>query len=134
LRHAGALAEVPEASRRELARERAIGFLKAQNLAERRMADHGAVGIQATIATGGGSAESLDLYSVLDGTLPYASTDRNGIVADMVERKLGSRLEPELFSNMLFAAQLGADPHPEGDPRGDPGRLRDDAGRCLAPS
>jgi hypothetical protein len=73
------------------ARERAVDFLLRCDLPSRRTADGFPLGIQATLATGRGPLDALDV--------------------SRIEAKLGFPLEPELFSNMLFAACLGGDPN-----------------------
>jgi hypothetical protein len=101
-----------------IARERAIEWLVAQRLEERRSADGRCVGIQATLATGPEGDNPIELYAIVDGVLAddpgLADGDElwNDIAA-LVREKLGFPLEPELFSNMLFTAYLGSSDHPE---------------------
>lgn len=102
--------------------ERATQFLIEQRLPERRAADGRVVGIQATLAMAKG--DGLELYSLLDGMVGHADSDESKVFAGdpaadlwrdirgMVERKLGFPLEPELFSNMLFVAAVGASDEP----------------------
>jgi hypothetical protein len=113
-----------DSSRQLRARDLAIAFLRGQDLPGRRSADGHPVGIQATVATGGGLVDGMDLYAVMDAMVagPSASDDAFGDdpnreawreIISMVERKLGFPLEPELFSNMLFVAHLGGERHPD---------------------
>lgn len=107
--------------RLEIARERAIAFLVDQRFAEARTADGTRVGVQALLASGPGPDDGLDLQAMAPGMRLGAATahDEPGAIADdlravlaFVESKLGFPLEPELFSNMLVGAYLGADPDP----------------------
>jgi hypothetical protein len=106
------------------ARERAIAFLAAQRLQERRAADGRVVGIQSTISTSADGENAMDLYAVIDGMVgdpeqasqvfaadPLRETWQ--AIADQVQARLGFPLEPELFSNMLFVAYLGGMDDPE---------------------
>jgi hypothetical protein len=106
------------------ARERAIAFLVAQKLQERRAADGRNVGIQSAIATSADGENAMDLYAVVDGMVgdpqhahvvfaddPLRETWQ--AIADQIQARLGFPLEPELFSNMLFVAYLGDIDHPE---------------------
>jgi hypothetical protein len=106
------------------ARERAIAFLAAQRLEQRRSADGRNVGIQSTLSTSVDGKNAMDLYAVIDGLVcDPGRADRVfaddplreawQIIADQVQERLGFPLEPELFSNMLFVAYLGADEHPQ---------------------
>lgn len=98
-------------------RERAIAWLCAQGLEDRRAADGRNVGIQATLATGPDGDNPIELYAVVDGHLAEQQVagvdDPWADLAAAVREKLGFPLEPELFSNMLFAAHLGDSEHPE---------------------
>ncbi len=99
-----------------VARERAVTWLVEQQLDRRRAADGRCVGIQAALATGPEGEQPIDLYDLLDGHLA-ASDPRNEAdpwlaIVDQIRDKLGFPLEPELFSNMVFAAYLGDAEHP----------------------
>jgi hypothetical protein len=106
------------------ARERAIAFLIAQRLQDRRAADGRNVGIQSTISPSPDGENAMDLYTVIDGLVgdpeqasrvfagdPLRETWQ--AIADQIQERLGFPLEPELFSNMLFVAYLGWIDHPE---------------------
>ena len=106
------------------AREKAIAFLAAQRLHERRAADGRNVGIQSTISTSADGENAMDLYAVIDGLVgdpgqadrvfaddPLRETWQ--AIADQIQAQLGFPLEPELFSNMLFVAYLGGLDHPD---------------------
>lgn len=84
----------------ERAVERALSFLEAQRLPDRKTADGRAIGIQATILLGALSSEGIELGSIFDGS--------ESELARMLEARFGFALEPEHFSNMLFVATLGA--------------------------
>ena len=100
-----------------IARERAIEWLVAQRLEERRAADGRCVGIQATLATGPEGDNPIELYGIVDGAIADEATSHDDDVwrdiVDLVREKLGFPLEPELFSNMVFTAYLGDSEHPE---------------------
>ncbi len=96
--------------------ERAISWIWAQRLAERRATDGRNVGIQATLATDPNGDNPIELYAVMDGHLVEQDASAGDPwleLAAAVREKLGFPLEPELFSNMLFAAHLGGSAHPE---------------------
>lgn len=101
-----------------IARERAIEWLVAQRLEDRRAVDGRCVGIQATLATGADGDNPVELYGLVDGFVADGEevTPEHQLwsdIAELVREKLGFPLEPELFSNMLFAAYLGDSDHPE---------------------
>jgi hypothetical protein len=100
-----------------IARERAIEWLVAQRLEDRRSADGRCVGIQATLATGPDGDNPIELYSILDGVVADEESGEGDDVwreiGEAVREKLGFPLEPELFSNMMFTAYLGDSDHPE---------------------
>jgi hypothetical protein len=109
---------MPLQRRAIIARQRAIEFLVSQRIDERRSADGRSVGVQATLATGPDGDNPIELYSILDGlivdpqnvdivALDAAARELWTVIANTVRDKLGFPLEPELFSNMLVAAQLG---------------------------
>ena len=114
---------VPTAAMDE-ARERGIAFLVDQRLEARRAADGRNVGIQSTVSTTADGDNAMDLYAILDGlvgdpgqaNLVFAADPLREtwqLIADQVQTRLGFPLEPELFSNMLFAAYLGGIDHPQ---------------------
>jgi hypothetical protein len=104
------------------ARERAVAYLHALGLLERRAADGLHIGIQSTLATSAGGANAIDLGALSDDLLsdpmsgdviPFPATPVLALwraVAAGVERELGFRLEPELFSNMVFCAHAASVP------------------------
>lgn len=106
-------------SRYVRSRERALAFILSRGIRDKRTADGVAIGIQATIATGGGPLDGLELDTLLDAMVADDRSNASEVFADdpmrdswrailsMMEEKLGFPLEPELFSNMLFAAHLG---------------------------
>lgn len=103
------------------ARQRAIAFLIDGRYQEARTADGTRVGLQALLASGPGPDDGLDLQAMAPGMRLGEDTSADGpggmaedlrLVLAMVESKLGFPLEPELFSNMLAGAYLGADPDP----------------------
>ena len=63
-------------------------------------------GIQANLAAGPGPHEQLDLQQFF--AAPSGAQQAGHALAEWAEKKLGFPLEPELFSNMLFVATLGA--------------------------
>lgn len=63
-------------------------------------------GIQANLAAGPGPHEQLDLQKLFGA--PASPGTPVHPLAEWAEKKLGFPLEPELFSNMLFVATLGA--------------------------
>jgi hypothetical protein len=91
---------------RELARERATTFLERQ--LERIPSDGAGQwwGIQANLAAGPAPHEQLDLQRFF--AEPRSADGAVHPLAALAEKKLGFPLEPELFSNMLFVATLGA--------------------------
>ena len=86
--------------------ERATSFLEHQ-LARvpKDSTGHGS-GIQANLAAGPGPHEQLDLQQFFSA--PAGTQHAGQQLAEWAEKKLGFPLEPELFSNMLFVATLGA--------------------------
>jgi hypothetical protein len=86
---------------REAACERATAFLE-QELARAPSES----GIQANLAAGPLPHEQLDLQQFF--AQPPDPTRPVHPLAEWAEKKLGFPLEPELFSNMLFVATLGA--------------------------
>ncbi len=101
-----------------IARERAIAWLVAQRLEDRRAVDGRCVGIQATLATGPEGENPVELYGLVDGFIADGEEPTPGHqlwadIAELVREKLGFPLEPELFSNMLFVAYLGDSDHPD---------------------
>lgn len=63
-------------------------------------------GIQANLAAGPLPHEQLDLQEYFSA--PAGTKQEGHALAEWAEKKLGFPLEPELFSNMLFVATLGA--------------------------
>jgi hypothetical protein len=97
------------ASSRYKARDRAIELLLSEKLHERRSRAGAFVGIQAALEASTLGRMELGALVDLDPTdrpPPWRALLRK------IETKLGAPLEPELFSNMLFVATLGADSHP----------------------
>lgn len=95
---------IPHRSREE-ALERAIGFLE-RHLAQVPLDARGhSIGIQASLAAGALPHEQLDLQAFFGDP---GAVQAGQALAEWAEKKLGFPLEPELFSNMLFAATLGA--------------------------
>jgi hypothetical protein len=90
---------------REEACERAIGFLERQLARIPADASGGWWGIQANLAAGPLPHEQLDLQQFFASQSGELAAHP---LAQWAEKKLGFPLEPELFSNMLFAATLGA--------------------------
>jgi hypothetical protein len=91
---------------REEACERATGFLQAQLSGPPEECGPHWSGIQANIAAGPLPHEQLDLQKLFASGVGAGETKHP--LAQWAEKKLGFPLEPELFSNMLFVATLGA--------------------------
>lgn len=91
---------------REAACERGTSFLERQLASIPSDAAGSWWGIQANLAAGPQPHEQLDLQDFF-ATPPSPGQPRPPL-AEWAEKKLGFPLEPELFSNMLFAATLGA--------------------------
>jgi hypothetical protein len=91
---------------REEAIERATSFLERQLAAVPRDAEGKSWGIQANLAAGPLPHEQLDLQRYF--AAPRGRVQAGQQLAEWAEKKLGFPLEPELFSNMLFVATLGA--------------------------
>jgi hypothetical protein len=118
---AGLSARSSNLSRYVRSRERALAFILSRGIADKQTADGVPIGIQATLATGGGPFDGLELDTLLDAMVASDRPNPAEVFADdpmrdswrailsMMEEKLGFPLEPELFSNMLFAAHLGRD-------------------------
>src|SRR5258706_1155372 len=85
---------------------RAIAFLERQLAQEVASSSGRYVGIQANLAAGPLPHEQLDLQQFF--TAPMGAQQPGQHLAEWAEKKLGFPLEPELFSNMLFVATLGA--------------------------
>lgn len=97
------------------ARTRAIEHLIRGPFLDAKTADGRHVGVQAMLVSGPGGDDGLDLQSMAGA---MGATDDGDMATDLrsilklVESKLGFPLEPERFSNMLFAAYLGEDEDP----------------------
>lgn len=91
---------------RDEACERASTFLERQLASIPADATGNWWGIQANLAAGPSPHEQLDLQQFFATPLP--ATQPVHPLAEWAEKKLGFPLEPELFSNMLFVATLGA--------------------------
>jgi len=86
--------------------ERATAFLEEQLARVPTDASGRSWGIQANLAAGPGPNEQLDLQQYF--AAPAGTKQAGHQLAEWAEKKLGFPLEPELFSNMLFVATLGA--------------------------
>src|SRR5262245_29900861 len=91
---------------REQACERATVFLEQQLAGIPADATGMWWGIQANLAAGPLPHEQLDLQQFF--AAPARAGESVHPLAEWAEKKLGFPLEPELFSNMLFVATLGA--------------------------
>jgi hypothetical protein len=91
---------------REEAILRATAFLERQLASVPPDATGRSWGIQANLAAGPLPHEQLDLQEYF--AAPAGVRQHGHQLAEWAEKKLGFPLEPELFSNMLFAATLGA--------------------------
>jgi hypothetical protein len=91
---------------REEAIARATVFLEQQLAAVPADASGRSWGIQANLAAGPLPHEQLDLQQYFSA--PAGARQEGHALAEWAEKKLGFPLEPELFSNMLFVATLGA--------------------------
>jgi hypothetical protein len=91
---------------REEAILRATAYLEQQLASVRPDTTGRAWGIQANLAAGPLPHEQLDLQEYF--AAPAGARQQGQTLAEWAEKKLGFPLEPELFSNMLFVATLGA--------------------------
>jgi hypothetical protein len=91
---------------REEAILRATAFLERQLASVPPDAAGRSWGIQANLAAGPLPHEQLDLQEYF--AAPAGVRQHGHQLAEWAEKKLGFPLEPELFSNMLFVATLGA--------------------------
>jgi hypothetical protein len=86
--------------------ERATSFLEQQLARVPTDAAGRSLGILANLAAGSQPHEQLDLQQFFAAKAGQVQPGQQ--LADWAEKKLGFSLEPELFSNMLFVATLGA--------------------------
>lgn len=86
--------------------ERATAFLERQLASVPTDSAGRSLGILANLAAGPLPHEQLDLQQFF--AAPPGAVQPGQHLAEWAEKKLGFPLEPELFSNMLFVATLGA--------------------------